>query len=99
MSIARLRLSDRAPLPGRLFRHFSHSVPKPSAYASRLVDRTLYEFQGPDTFKFLQGSVTNNVAVLETIASSKTYVQGQDTLYSAFLSPQVSVTYVNDRDA
>lgn len=48
-------------------------------YAS-IPDRSLLEIQGPDTAKFLQGLITNNMPSI---------AQGGDGFYTSFLTPQV----------
>lgn len=48
-------------------------------YAS-IPDRSLLEIQGPDTAKFLQGLITNNMPLI---------AQGGDGFFTSILTPQV----------
>ena len=52
-------------------------------YAS-IPDRSLLEIQGPDTAKFLQGLITNNMPGI---------AQGGDGFFTSFLTPQVGYIY------
>ncbi|CDS06598.1 hypothetical protein LRAMOSA09126 [Lichtheimia ramosa] len=52
-------------------------------YAS-IPDRSLLEIQGPDTAKFLQGLITNNMPLI---------AQGGDGFFTSFLTPQGRMLY------
>ena len=53
---------------------------------AKLPRRTVLELEGRDTFKFLQGAITNNVQRLEEERRAGDVVR--DVFYAAFLNPQ-----------
>lgn len=57
-------------------------------HACKLPSRAVYEFKGPEVFKFLQGSITQNIQSLEKCVTTHSFAQGQDAFYAAFLNPQ-----------
>ncbi|PKI82842.1 ccr4 associated factor [Malassezia vespertilionis] len=50
--------------------------------------RGLYALEGRDTFKFLQGCMTNNVTTLERCMAEPPALAQQYTFYTGFLNPQ-----------
>ncbi|EPS61980.1 aminomethyltransferase, partial [Genlisea aurea] len=68
---------------------FSWKYHLPSPMACLLKTRSVIRFRGPETIKFLQGLVTNDVRSLENLAENRT----TPSLYAAMLTPQGRFLY------
>lgn len=81
------RLADALGAPGGAcgaVRYLSSGPARPSV--ATLPRRTVLSLEGRDTFKFLQGAITNNVQRLEDERRTGGIVR--DVFYAAFLNPQ-----------
>ncbi|PIA50025.1 hypothetical protein AQUCO_01300631v1 [Aquilegia coerulea] len=85
----------------KLFSQHTHQLDNVTSMASHLESRSVIRFRGPDTIKFLQGLLTNDVKrFTESVGDKKSYLSTPNVstvstppLYTALLTPQGRFLY------